>query len=89
MNAQLQTLGLHLLNEVDDARRSCVLDNGYAGSHEPSFVVHYATSDLQTLPDMLDKRIHTGRYHSAVVGACPANGKTGSAAYRVAVLLYE
>jgi hypothetical protein len=89
VNAQLQHRGLHLLNEVNDARQSCVLDNGYAGTHEPSFVLHYATSDLQTLPDMLEKRIETGRYHSAVVGACPTNGKTGSAAYRIAVLLFE
>ena len=89
VNAQLRTRGLRLLNYINDARRSCVLDNGYAGSHQPSFVLHYATSYLQTLPEMLDKRIRTGRYHSAVVGACPADGKTGFASYRVAVLLYE
>src|SRR6202790_3129329 len=46
VNVQLQSLGLHLLNDLDDARRSCLLDNGYAGSHQPSFVLHYATPDL-------------------------------------------
>ena len=75
VEAQLQTRGLRLLNYTDDARRSCVLDNGYAGSHRPSFVVHYATPDLQSLPDMLEQRIQTGKYHSAAVGACPSNGK--------------
>jgi len=85
----LQKRGLRLLNYVDDARRSCVLDNGYAGNHIPSFVLHYATPDVGTLPDMLEQRIRTGKYHSAVVGACPSNGKFGASSYRIAVLLFE
>jgi len=85
----LKAHGLQLLDYTGDARRSCVLDTGYAGSHTPSFVIHYATPDLHTLPDMLEKRIQTGRYHSAVVGACPADAKYGFSSYRVAVLLYE
>jgi len=85
----LKARGLQLLDYAEDARRSCVLDNGYAGKHTPSFVLHYATPDLKTLPDMLEKRIQTGRYHSGVVGACPAGSKLGFSSYRVAVLLYE
>ena len=76
VEGQLQKRGLRLLDYTDDARRSCVLDNGYAGNHRPSFVLHYATPDLQILPDMLEQRIQTGKYHSAVVGACPSDGKT-------------
>jgi hypothetical protein len=87
--ARLRSRGLRLLNYTGDARRSCVLDNGYAGIHVPSFVLHYATSDLQTLPDLLEKRIQTGKYHSAVVGACPSDAKVGFSNYRIAVLLYE
>jgi len=86
---QLQRRGLRLLDQIGDARRSCMLDNGYAGSHEPSFVIHYAAPELRTLPDLLDKRIRTGKYHSAVVGACPSDAKSGFSMYRVAVLLYE
>lgn len=89
VDARLQSLGLRLLNYVDDARRSCPLDNGFAGNHQPSFVLHYATPDLQTLPDMLKKRIQTGRYHAAVVGACSSDSKIGRSNYRIAVLLYE
>ena len=44
---ELEKRGLRRLDYADEARRSCVLDNGYAGSHQPSFVVHYATADLQ------------------------------------------
>jgi hypothetical protein len=89
VDRELQTRGLHLLNYSSDARRSCVLDNGYAGSHVPSFVLHYATPDLEALPDLLEQRIRSGKYHSAVVGACPSDAKIGSSNYRIAVLLYE
>jgi hypothetical protein len=89
VEGQLQKRGLRLLAYTEDARRSCVLDNGYAGSHQPSFVVHYATPDLQVLPDMLEKRIRTGKYRSAVVGACPSDPKLGFSSHRVAVLLFE
>src|SRR5579863_3859879 len=89
VSAKLRSRGLRLLSYTSDARRSCLLDNGYAGSHVPSFVLHYATSDLQTLPGILEQRIKTGKYHSAVVGACPSDAKVGFSNYRVAVLLYE
>jgi hypothetical protein len=80
---------MRLLSYTGDARRSCLLDNGYAGSHVPSFVLHYAAADLQTLPDILEQRIQTGKYHAAVVGACPSDAKIGFSNYRVAVLLFE
>jgi hypothetical protein len=89
VGAKLRPHGLRLLSNTSDARRSCVLDNGYAGSHVPSFVLHYATHDLETLPDLLVQRIQTGKYHSAVVGACPGGAKTGFSNYRIAVLLFE
>jgi hypothetical protein len=89
VDAKLRSLGFHLLSYTADARRSCALDNGYAGTHPPSFVLHYATPDLQTLPDLLEQRIQTGKYHSAVVGACSSDAKIGFSNYRIAVLLYE
>jgi hypothetical protein len=89
ISSKLRSHGLTVLSNAGDARRSCVLDNGYAGSHVPSFVLHYATPDLQTLPDLLERRIQTGNYHSALVGACPSNAKFGFSSYRVAVLLFE
>ena len=89
IDEKLRSLGLRLLTHTSDARRSCALDNGYAGSHVPSFVLHYATPDLQKLPDLLEQRIKTGRYHSAVVGACSGGAKTGFSNYRIAVLLFE
>ena len=89
VNAKLRSRGLRLLSTTSDARRSCVLDNGYAGSHVPSFILHYATPDLETLPDLLEQRIATGKYRSAAVGACPSDAKGGFSNYRIAVLLFE
>ena len=86
---QLKSSGLRILDYTTDARRSCVLDNGYAGDHRPSFVLHYATPSLDNLPEMLVKRIESGHYHGAAVGACPSDAKFGFSSYRVAVLLYE
>ena len=89
VEAKLAASGLKLLNYRADARRSCTMDNGYAGIHTPSFVLHYATPDLQTLPEILEQRIQTGKYHSAVVGACPSDANLGFSNYRIAVLLFE
>jgi len=86
---QLQSRGLRILDYTNEARRSCPLDNGYAGNHRPSFVLHYATPDLHTLPDMLMKRIESSRYSGAAVGACPSDAKFGVSSYRVAVLLFN
>jgi hypothetical protein len=87
--SQLRKRGLHMLDVGSDSRRSCALDNGYAGNHTPSFVLHYTTAELETLPDMLQQRIQSGKYHSAAVGACPGAGNSAFSDYRVAVLLYE
>jgi len=89
VDAKLRSHGLRLVSDNSDALRSCPLNNGYAGTHEPSFALRYATADLQTLPDILDQRIGSGRYHSAAVGACPSDTKLGFSLYRIAVLLYE
>jgi cysteine-rich secretory family protein len=89
VEAQLHSRGLQILSYTEDARRTCVLDSGYAGSHRPSFVLHYATTDLRSLPDMLGQRVQSGRYHAAAVGSCRPDSKQGFSSYRIAVLLYE
>jgi hypothetical protein len=87
--AKLRSRGIRPLKDASDARRSCELGKGYAGSHAPSFVMNYSTTDLQTLPDTLEQKIQSGSYHAAVVGACPSDAKDGFSKYRIAVLLYQ
>ena len=89
VEGQLLSRGLRVLDYTSEARRTCDLDNGFAGNHQPSFVVHYATPNLDTLPEMLEQRIRRGQYSSAAVGACPSARKNRFSGYRVAVMLYE
>ena len=89
LNAQLRTRGLRLLGIVDVARQTCALDQGYAGSQPPSFLIRYSTPDPSVLPKLLEQKIRSGGYHSAVAGACTPPSQTGFGGYRVAVLLYE
>ena len=63
-------------------------DRQYGAGHK-LIGKNYATPDLQNLPDMLEQRIQTGKYHSAVAGTCPVDRKSGFSGYRVAVLLFE
>ncbi len=88
LSTLLEASGLRLLDDTRDARRTCALDRGYVGRTRPLSVVRYETADVGQVPDDLEQRIKTGRYHSAVVGACPSGGASGFTRYRLAVLLY-
>jgi hypothetical protein len=73
---------------LDDARRTCSMDTGFAGQHKPWFIMRYTASRLDQLPSQLESRISSGRYHKAVVAACADNDAGPFTAYNIAVLLY-
>jgi hypothetical protein len=77
-----------VLPSSEDARRTCEMDTGYAGARRPWFVMRYTTGDIGDLPDTLKTHLATGKYHEAVVGACPAQGTRSFSAFNIAVLLY-
>jgi cysteine-rich secretory family protein len=57
------------------------------------FLMRWQSADITKLPPELEKRIASGVFHEAAVGACPPQGDGGSggpvfSGYRVAVLLY-
>jgi Cysteine-rich secretory protein family len=79
---------LYMLPTVDDARRTCEMDTGYAGARKPWFVMRFTTSTLDRLPAVLHERLATGKYHSAAVGACDAKGSGGFTPYAIAVMLF-
>ena len=85
--SQLGASGLRVVNATSDARKTCDLDRGYAGQR-PGAVVRFETSDLSRLPDDVDAKLQTGRFHAAAVGACEAGGAVGFTRFRIAVLLY-
>jgi len=78
-----------LTSTVEDARRTCSAESGYAGSqHKPWYIVRYTADRLDQLPDLLTRRIGTGKFRKAVVGACLDNGAGAFSDYNIAVLLY-
>jgi hypothetical protein len=71
-----------------DARQTCSMSTGYAGSRQPWYIMRYTAHSVTKLPAQLQSRLSSGKYHQAVVGACPEESATPFAAYNIAVLLY-
>jgi len=84
----LQQRGLQPAGLTQDARQTCTMDHGSAGASKPWFVMRWEGTDLGRLPDVLDQKISTGKYHKAAVGACGNPGQ-GFTTYKIAVMLYQ
>jgi uncharacterized protein YkwD len=73
---------------IEDARKTCSMNKGWSGPR-PGLIARYESGNLNHLPDNLEQRIGSGRFHTASVGACePSSGSQGFARFRVAILLY-
>lgn len=83
----LSQTGLHVAQTTQDARQTCAMSTGYAGSRKPWFVMRYTAASLDQIPGELQNRINTGKYHEAIVGAC-APASMPFTSYNIAVLLY-
>jgi uncharacterized protein YkwD len=79
--------GLQVADTTSDARETCTMPTGYAGSRRPWYIMRYTASSLNEIPNQLKTRLTSGKYHQAVVGACSANSRPFSS-YNIAVLLY-
>jgi hypothetical protein len=85
----LQQRGLQPAGLTQDARQTCEMDHGTAGGSRPLFIMRWEGTDLNRLPDVLEQKIATARYHKAAVGACDSGNPTqGFTTYKVAVMLY-
>jgi Cysteine-rich secretory protein family len=73
---------------VEDARRTCSMSTGYAGRRQPWYIMRYTADRLTELPSQLQSRLNSGKYHEAIVGACPSTDSGPFSAYSIAVLLY-
>jgi uncharacterized protein YkwD len=80
--------GLQVAGNTNDARETCTMSNGYAGSRRPWYIMRYTAASLNEIPTQLKTRLTSGKYHQAVVGACSANGSSPFSSYNIAVLLY-
>ncbi len=86
--ALLENAGLTILSDAADARETCRLSSGYAGRHQPWFVMRYTTATLTQIPEELSQRLATGKYRRATVGACSPPRESPFSSYSIAVLLY-
>jgi hypothetical protein len=84
----LAKTGLQIGETTEAARQTCTMSTGYAGTRQPWFIMRYTASSLNAIPGELKNRLSTGKYHQAVVGACPSTHETPFTAYNIAVLLY-
>ena len=80
--------GMKVAQTTEDARQTCTMDTGFAGSRQPWFIMRYTASSLNEIPSQLKTRLDSGKYHRAVVGACSNPHKTPFTSYNIAVLLY-
>ncbi len=80
--------GMRVEETTEAARQTCTMSTGYAGSRQPWFIMRYTAASLNEIPTQLKTRLTSGKYHQAIVGACPTTRKTPFTAYNIAVLLY-
>jgi uncharacterized protein YkwD len=83
----LNEQGMPVIKTSSDARKTCDMERGFAGVH-PMSVVRFEASDLTKLPEDLEQKLRSGRYHSAAVGACASGETVGFTHFRIAVVLY-
>ena len=84
----LAAQGLTLLPSDADARETCAMPTGHAGSRQPWFIMRYTSADIGMLPPELTSKIATGKYRRAAVGACSSSEHASFTAYHLAILLY-
>jgi uncharacterized protein YkwD len=83
----LTSRGFRLADATDGARKTCASDAGLSGT-SAKFMVRFEVTDLNKLPDDIERKIRSGPLGKVAVGACRANGTSGFSRYRIAVLFF-
>jgi len=83
----LGSMGFRSANATEGARKTCQNDAGFEGTSAKS-MIRFEVSDLNKLPEDIEKKIRSGPYSKAAVGACRANRASGFSSYRIAVLFF-
>jgi hypothetical protein len=83
----LSAEGFRSANATDAARKTCETDAGFAGTSARA-MIRFEATDLNKLPEDLERKIRNGPYSKAAVGACRANAAAGFSRYRIAVLFF-
>jgi len=80
--------GMRVAETTVEARQTCTMSTGYAGSRQPWYIMRYTAGSLDQIPSQLRNKLASGKYHQAVVGACSTARNSPFTAYNIAVLLY-
>ena len=83
----LTARGFRLADATTGARRTCESDAGFSGAGAKS-MVRFEASDLNNLPEEIERKIRSGPLGKVAVGACNARGTSGFSRYRIAVLFF-
>ncbi len=83
----LNAEGFRSANATDGARKTCETDAGFAGTSAKA-MMRFEVTDLNKLPEDLERKIRSWPYSKAAVGACRANAAAGFSRYRIAVLFF-
>ncbi|HKV63867.1 MAG TPA: CAP domain-containing protein [Candidatus Acidoferrum sp.] len=83
----LTAKGFRLADATSDARRTCEKDSGVSGTSAKS-MMRFEASDLNSLPEEVEKRIGSGPLGKVAVGACHPKGTSGFSRFRVALLFF-
>ncbi len=83
----LAARGLQVIAPNNDVRKTCDPNGGF-GTNRAALVARYETANLNRLPVELEQKIQSGLYRAAAVGACPVDGASGFARFRMTILLY-
>jgi hypothetical protein len=79
--------GFRSANATDGARKTCETDAGLAGTSARA-MIRFEATDLNKFPEEIERKIRSGPYTKASVGACRANAAGGFSHYRIAVLFF-
>jgi uncharacterized protein YkwD len=83
----LTARGFRLADATKGARKTCESDAGFSGAGAKS-MMRFEASDLNNLPEELERKIRNGLLGNVAVGACNAKGTSGFSRYRIAVLFF-
>src|SRR5258708_1660747 len=72
----LSAQGFRPTNETADARKTCENDAGFAGTSAKS-MIRFEVTDLNKLPEDLERKIRSEPFNKAAVGACRTSGPGG------------
>ena len=88
IGAILRAEGVRVDMNNADARHTCSMSIGYAGSRQPGLLIRFSAASLDRLPSSLTSRMESDQYRVAQVGACVTGKQSPFSEYHLTVMLW-